>query len=686
MLNKRCIEIIKYLIDNNLKLCLKDAAATFNISERSIRYDIENINYHLDKSGHGQIEKIQKGIYSTAEESGDLKLFLEEILQKFYIFTAEERREYIKTKFLFCENNRLLEIGEELDVSLSTIKLDLKDVKTFFDKNSLELNFVSKQGVVLIGSEESIRQQQLKLVTQYIEVYKNSYRSKHIGKGTYGLNLIANTIMESLDHSILSLIKFFIKRIEKKLDVIISDEAFNILILYINLCISRIKRYNSIDNRLQNREFLLKTPEYSFISQEIQHLENEFRISFNESEILSLTELFLGSHSYNFSSSFLENWIELETTVSEMIKISSFHLKMDLTNDKTLIDGLLNHLKPAYYRIKNNISLDNPIADEVETTYSELYNIVLKVTKPILQKYLGKELPKEEIAYITLHFKTAVDRYQTSNRKTKNILLVCGLGYGSSKILAHKLLEIYDVNILDTIPYHKFLEMKHFKNVDVIISTMDLELHSEITVPVLKVHPILSKDNKNRLLQLGLSEQKRKISLKSLLQCIKSNCNILDEDELIQGIKKQLKNLYINDFENRKNPTLNQLLNTNTINLSETANTWQEAIQKAGDILVQNGFVENKYINDMIDVINKNGSYMIMDNRIAFPHARSSEGVINTGMSLVRFEKPIEFPGNKFVRIILCFSSSDQKEHMDALNDFVSLIEKNDILNFLNSN
>ena len=120
-------------------------------------------------------------------------------------------------------------------------------------------------------------------------------------------------------------------------------------------------------------------------------------MNFNENEILVLTELFLGSHSYNFNSSFLENWIELETTVVEMIRITSNELNMDLTRDNILIDGLLNHLKPAYYRIKNNISLDNPIAKEVEETYSDLYKTVKKVSKPILEKYLGKDLPEEEI-------------------------------------------------------------------------------------------------------------------------------------------------------------------------------------------------------------------------------------------------------------------------------------------------
>lgn len=680
MLNKRCIEIIKYLIDNDLQLSLKEAASFFNISERSIRYDIDNINYHLEKSGYMEIEKLQKGIYSTKESVKNLELFLEEILHRFYVFTSDERREFLKIKFLFSENNRLLEIGEDLDVSLSTIKLDLKEVKTFFDTNSLELNFISKQGVVLEGKEESIRQLQLRYITRYVEIYKNRYRSRYLSGGTYGLNFIANAIIESLDDSILSLIKFFIKRIEKKLDIIISDEAFNILTFYINLCIERIKSNHIIDNRQQNREFLLKTSEYSVISQEICHLENEFSITFNESEVLVLTELFLGSHSYNFNSSFLENWIELETTVVEIIKIMGYQLNMDLTGDKTLIDGLLNHLKPAYYRIKNNISLENPIAKEVETTYFDLYSTVKRVSKPILEKYLGKNLPEEEIAYITLHFKTATDRYLSSNRKTKNLLLVCGLGYGSSKILAHKLSELYDVNIVDTIPYHKFLELKNFKDVDIIISTMDLESHLDIHVPIVKVHPILSKENKERLLSLGLSEQKKKVSLKSVLETIKESCNILDEEKLIAGLKRNLRNFYINDFEDRKNPNLKTLLNLNSISFSESASSWEEAIKKAGAILMKNGSVNEEYIKDMIGVINKNGSYMIMNNKIAFPHARASQGVFKTDMSLVRFDTPIEFPGNKVVRVILCFSSKDQKEHMDALNDFITLIERKNIL------
>lgn len=209
---------------------------------------------------------------------------------------------------------------------------------------------------------------------------------------------------------------------------------------------------------------------------------------------------------------------------------------------------------------------------------------------------------------------------------------------------------------------------------------MDLEPHLDIHIPIVKVHPILSKDNKEKLISLGLSEQKRKVSLKNILETIKESCSILDEEKLIVGLKRNLRNFYINDFEDRKNPNLKTLLNLSSISFSESANSWQEAIRKSGAILVKNGSVDERYIEDMIEVINKNGGYMVMNNKIAFPHARTSQGVFKTDMSLIRFNTPIEFPGNKVARVILCFSSKDQKEHMDALNDFITLIEKESIL------
>jgi transcriptional antiterminator len=39
---------------------VKELAKKYNITERSIRYDIDNINYYLYKNGLKEIEKNQK--------------------------------------------------------------------------------------------------------------------------------------------------------------------------------------------------------------------------------------------------------------------------------------------------------------------------------------------------------------------------------------------------------------------------------------------------------------------------------------------------------------------------------------------------------------------------------------------------------------------------------------------------
>ncbi len=47
MLNERCISIIKYFSENKENITLKILSDHFGISERSIRYDIDNINYFV---------------------------------------------------------------------------------------------------------------------------------------------------------------------------------------------------------------------------------------------------------------------------------------------------------------------------------------------------------------------------------------------------------------------------------------------------------------------------------------------------------------------------------------------------------------------------------------------------------------------------------------------------------------
>lgn len=682
MLNKRCIEIIEELRKNNYTIFIKEIAEKFGVTERSIRYDIENINYYFSKFNLNEIEKQSKGVYTLEEDDDKIKELLKNMSQRFYVFTSDERKEFIEEKFLFFEENRLIDLAETLDISMSTIKIDLKEVKIFFIENGLNLNFYSKQGILLEGNEEKIRMLQLRFLNKYLEINnENVLCVKTKESKTYLDDILYEDLKEIFEKINLKNIYRFVKRIEKKLDTTISDEAFTILRFYIVIMLNRIKNNKAIIQRETNKKFLMETKEFEIINNEKEFLEEQSKIKIDENEVLLLTELFLGSHSYNFNSSFFENWIELEILVNKLIKDVSDILNINLTQDKALIDGLLNHLKPAYYRIRNNIKFENKIYEDVKLLYEELYEKVKVVSKKYLEKYIGKDIPEEEIAFLTIHFKTAIDRKVNSQRKTKKIIIVCGLGYGSSKLIAQKLLEKYDVNIIATLPYHKFLEVEDYEDIDFIITTLEIEDKLEYTFPIIKVHPILTKEDKALLESYGLSENQRKISLNQLMSIIKEETNILNEKELIKKLKNILKHKYIDDLEKQKIYTLSELLPLENIKIVDRVKDWKEAIKVSGISLQVGNYIKDEYIDEMIKNVEQNGSYMVVNDVVALPHARTNGLVNKTGMSLLVLRDEVTFPGDKKVKVLLTFSSYDQKEHIDALSKFVTILEERDFIN-----
>lgn len=676
MLNRRCLEIINHLIDNDKKLSIKELAEIYKISERSIRYDIDNINYFFKRNGLNELEKISKGVYEIDESKENLNEILELLNVRFYTFSKHERKEYLKAVCLFSEDViRLHEISETLSVSLSTIKIDLKEVKAFLSEKDLKLKFLSKLGLVLEGNEEKLRKVQLKFLINYLLVSKDVLVVKNEDEETLGHKIIVKELMNYFEDISLRDIRIFIKRIEKHLNTVISDEAYKVLEFYLMISIKRLQKELPIDNREENERFLKKTKEYNMLVRELKHFENNFNIQFNDSETLLLTELFLGSHSYNFNTSFYENWIEIEVSVNEMIKEVGNSIGIDLSNDKILLDGLLNHLKPAIYRIKNEIVLENEISAEAKLLYEELFENVKVVCSKHLEPYINKEVPDEEVAFLTIHFRIAIDRKANVAKETKNVVLVCGFGYGSSKLLSQKLLERYDVNVLDVVPYHKFLEIENYDDIDLIISTLDVDRQTEYPFPIIKVNPIFSKNDRKKLEEYGLTEVKKKISLCKLIEVIKSESNVNDEDKLAESLIKTFGQKLFDDRERLNKKKLSDLLSVENIKLDKEASDWEDAIRLAGEVLVENGSVKAEYVDDMIESVNKNGSYMVVADKIALPHARNTSSVIKTDMSLIRLKEAVTFPENKKVKIIFPFSSVDQNEHIEALTQLVTLVE-----------
>lgn len=121
---------------------------------------------------------------------------------------------------------------------------------------------------------------------------------------------------------------------------------------------------------------------------------------------------------------------------------------------------------------------------------------------------------------------------------------------------------------------------------------------------------------------------------------------------------------------------LKEILNIDLIELNVEVNNPDDAIIAGGKLLEKEGFIENSYIDGMIENYRVNGPYFVLTPRIAIPHARVETGAKKIGLSLITLNKPIEF-GNKVndpVEIVICLSATDHNSHIEALAELAEIL------------
>lgn len=665
LLNSKGENILKTLCKNEGRGTIKELAQILKISERSVRYELDKLEAYLFENNLKPLNrKFGGNVYLE-----DYKEFLsrDEINESSSNLDVNERREYLTFFCIFDEKINLSKVSEILDVSRTTIRNDIRDIREELLNNNLELKISQQEGLILSGEEGDIRRQQLKFLRKYSNfIFYSNTELK--GKK----ELIVEQYIEGIN---IGIIKNFINYIQRLLNKIISDEAYNIIAIYLIISIIRIKQGKSL-GKIANKNFLKDTTEYDTIVKAKSILESAFEIVLEENEILQITDYFLGSHTYNFDKSYYNNWVEIDILVKKFIDNFNKKIDIDISKDKLLLEGILNHIKPTIYRLQNRIKLENSIFVEVLNSYPSIFYNTKNSLKDI-EKFLGIEFSNDEVAFLAIYFKSAIDRNKYKRKNLKKVLVVCGYGYGTSNLLVQQLKEIYTINIVKTIPRHLLEKTLPKEEIDLIISTLDID--SSFSIPVVKVNSILTQEDINNLDKYSLSRQRRRYMLSELLEIIRENCKIEDEEELIKELNIYFEQRLINDIEESEYK-LSDFLGEESILINQEVEDWKEAIKLAGNILVKNEITKVEYIDSMIENINRYGSYIVIGDNIAIPHSQNDDSVLKTGMGLVVLKKPIIFPNERKVQIILAFSSWDNKEHLNALAELTELITEYNLI------
>ena len=127
---------------------------------------------------------------------------------------------------------------------------------------------------------------------------------------------------------------------------------------------------------------------------------------------------------------------------------------------------------------------------------------------------------------------------------------------------------------------------------------------------------------------------------------------------------------------------IDNLLNEENVDINIDVKSWQEAIEKVGNLFLANNKIEERYIESMIDTVNNMGPYIVMAKGIAMPHARPEHGAKETSVSIITLKEPVEF-GNEYfdpVTMVIGLSSVDSKSHLELLSDLSNIMDDEELI------
>ncbi|REH83903.1 BglG family transcription antiterminator [Staphylococcus felis] len=211
-------------------------------------------------------------------------------------------------------------------------------------------------------------------------------------------------------------------------------------------------------------------------------------------DTVTLFSFLIGYHFNQFDLGFQKHFIE--SYVNRLIEDVEKRVEVSFSHDTLLQENLYSHFSRTYLRVTQSMSLTNPLTQDIKARYPFLFNMIYESIQHLAQ-YTEIVLSEDEIAFLTIHFQAAVERFDV---QTVRVAIGCYYGLGVSQLLETKIAQMnQNIRVVDTFKYN---EIKHYdwNHIDVLITTHDVERDSIPNhVDVLKVSPFFSEEDQQRL-------------------------------------------------------------------------------------------------------------------------------------------------------------------------------------------
>ena len=470
-MNARQIFLLEFLLKQHEYLSANQLAEKYGVSTKTVYQDIDKLNDFFDEGElKSRIVKVpRKGIkLSAGEERKKIHslLLVNKHESGVQDFSPEYREsELIKRLFINQEELDIYDFAEEMYVTESTVHRDIDKLEKNLGQFDLKIRIKHDQ-LFVDGDEWNIR----KALQSYVIQAQSLGREEKIER------FFSEKDIEICNEAI--------SRLSQKYHHQFSEEYSCLLLVECLVFKKRTEHNNCLTERTSNLINDLNHLEVYFFSGEL--LESIINKSFSEISPYEIEAMAYSLLAYGFSIQSADYIQNIDHQVNELIQKVSNLLSLDLSKDNHLKLMLSNHISKMIFRLRNQIYITNPALEEIKKQYSSLFNVIWIAIRG-LSKYYEINISNEELAFIVIHFQLAIEKIV----KPLNIVVICQNGIATSELIMSKLHKIFDSDAKITNINARELDFYDLSNIDLIISTIALP---EVTVPVIEVSPILTKD------------------------------------------------------------------------------------------------------------------------------------------------------------------------------------------------
>nr|WP_302624529.1 BglG family transcription antiterminator [uncultured Eubacterium sp.] len=433
-----------------------------NITDRTIRNDILEINDTL--SAYGALVKLKRNYGYYIEITDDekysdfLKTFEHSDDKKMNIDTSEERIKYILNELLSSEDYVSMdELSETVFISKNTLNKYIKTIKNIVNKYDLEYITKLSSGVKIIGSEDRIR----KLYVEYI-------LSANFNEYVTSFTKEERSIFSNIDLDWLR--KITIDQLNSHF-VKTSDYNMKNIIIHLALMTTRVlgNHYINLYNITPDSSIM------GLINGLCREIEGKYDIILSQSEKNYMyLQLIANTH---LDITYIDDE-KLRDSINQMLEVIYTDFNFDLRNDEILCADLFRHLKSIFTSKLYDLNSNNPLLETIKTNYPLEYEITLTAIAKtfVFEPYVLKE---DDVGYVSVYIGAAIERCYYKSQKKKNVILVCGSGHATTRMLETRLNIVFPdkINIVKCLSYNEYSSYtkEDVEDIDFVITTITLD-------------------------------------------------------------------------------------------------------------------------------------------------------------------------------------------------------------------